>query len=274
MDCPIGTGPRFRRGRSGSTNWSPLPPCSPWTVCCPKTRPSTETFSRMRCGGGASPTSRTACTARCAPRCAIAPCCMRGYSTWTCRCAIRPRAGHVRSRFAAAGCRHIQMVRTVRTIEDVAHDCRRIAMSRLEGVSDSDAGLGAKIAFFFTKRKLAKMTGLETAEMLEPLRMYAHIPRLLNAYGRLEQAESKLDILSPRHRALAELKSATTVRCEYCIDLGSQIARQWGITDEELLGMADYQNASCFSHLDKLILEYATAISRTPVEVSDELFDA
>jgi AhpD family alkylhydroperoxidase len=166
------------------------------------------------------------------------------------------------------------MVRIVRTIEDVAHDCRRIAMSRLEGVSDRDAGLGAKIAFFFTKRKLAKMTGLETAEMLEPLRMYAHIPRLLNAYGRLEQAESKLDILSPRHRALAELKSATTVRCEYCIDLGSQIAREWGITDEELLAMADYQNATCFSDVDKLILEYSTAISRTPVQVSDQLFDA
>jgi alkylhydroperoxidase family enzyme len=93
-------------------------------------------------------------------------------------------------------------------------------MPRIAGVSDRDAGLGAKIAFFFTKRRLAKMTGLETATMLEPLRMYAHIPKLLNAYGRLELAESKLDILSPRHRALAELKSATTVRCEYCIDLG------------------------------------------------------
>lgn len=147
-------------------------------------------------------------------------------------------------------------------------------MSRLPGVSDHDAGLGARIAFFFTRRKLAQMAGLETAGMLEPLRMYAHIPRLLSAYGKLEQAESKLDILSPRHRALAELKSATTVRCEYCIDLGSQIARQWGITDEELLGMADYQNAVCFSDVDKLILQYATALSRTPVEVSDQLFAA
>ncbi len=146
--------------------------------------------------------------------------------------------------------------------------------ARLPGISDRDAGIGAKIAFFFTKRKLAKMTGLQAAGMLEPLRMYAHIPRLLNAYGRLEQAESKLDMLSPRHRALAELKSATTVRCEYCIDLGSQIARQWGITDEELLAMADFRNASCFSDVDKLILEYATAISRTPVEVSDQLFEA
>ncbi len=147
-------------------------------------------------------------------------------------------------------------------------------MPRIQGVSDRDAGLGAKIAFFFTKRKLAQMAGLETAGMLEPLRMYAHIPRLLSAYGKLEQAESKLDVLSPRHRALAELKSATTVRCEYCIDLGSQIARQWGLTDEELLALSDYRHASCFSELDKLILEYATAMSRTPVEVSDELFDA
>ncbi|MGO8852274.1 carboxymuconolactone decarboxylase family protein [Mycobacterium sp.] len=147
-------------------------------------------------------------------------------------------------------------------------------MPRLQGVSDRDAGPVAKIAFFFTRRKLARMAGLETAGMLEPLRMYAHIPPLLNAYGRLEQAESRLDVLSPRHRALAELKSATTVRCEYCIDLGSQIARQWGITDDELLALSDYRNASCFSDVDKLILEYATAVSRTPVEVSDRLFNA
>ena len=69
-------------------------------------------------------------------------------------------------------------------------------MTRLQGVSDRDAGLGAKIAFFFTKRKLAQMTGLETAGMLEPLRMYAHIPRLLSAYrqartGRVETGRSQ-----------------------------------------------------------------------------------
>ncbi|OBA62957.1 4-carboxymuconolactone decarboxylase [Mycobacterium sp. 1100029.7] len=147
-------------------------------------------------------------------------------------------------------------------------------MSRLQGVSDHDAGLGAKIAFFFTKRKLTQLAGRETAGMLEPLRMYAHIPKLLSAYGKLEQAESALDMLSPRHRALAELKAATTVRCEYCIDLGSQIARRWGLSDEELLALADYRNAACFSEVDMLILDYATAMSRTPVEVTDQLFDA
>jgi AhpD family alkylhydroperoxidase len=147
-------------------------------------------------------------------------------------------------------------------------------MPRITGVSDRDATLGTKIAFFFTKRHFKQMTGGETESMLEPLRMYAYVPKLLNAIGRLELAESKIDVLSPRHRALAELKSATVVKCEYCIDLGSQIARSWGLTDEELLAMSNYQSARCFSDVDKLILEYATAISRTPVEVSDELFDA
>ncbi|MDC8974530.1 carboxymuconolactone decarboxylase family protein [Mycobacterium marinum] len=147
-------------------------------------------------------------------------------------------------------------------------------MSRLVGVSDHDAGIAAKIAFFFTKRKLARMAGLAPADMLEPLRMYAHIPRLLNAYGRLEQAESKLDVLTARHRALAELKAATTVGCQYCIDLGSQIARELGISDQELLALANYRDASCFSEVDRLILDYAAAISRTPVAVSDELFAA
>lgn len=147
-------------------------------------------------------------------------------------------------------------------------------MPRLDGISDRDAALGARIAFFVTKRRFTQMTGRETATMIEPLRLYAHIPKLLAAYGRLEQAESKLDMLSPRQRALAELKSATTARCEFCIDLGSQIARGLGFTDEELLALSDHRNASCFSEVEKLILDYAAAITRTPVEVSDKLFDA
>ncbi|RUP05806.1 MAG: carboxymuconolactone decarboxylase family protein [Mycobacterium sp.] len=145
---------------------------------------------------------------------------------------------------------------------------------RLAGVSDRDAGLGARIAFYFTRRRFKQMTGRETAAMLEPLRMYAHIPHLLRAYGRLEQAEAKLDLLSPRQRALAELKSATTAHCEFCIDLGSQIARGLGFTDEELLALSHHRDASCFSEVEKLILDYAATITRTPVEVSDELFDA
>jgi AhpD family alkylhydroperoxidase len=147
-------------------------------------------------------------------------------------------------------------------------------MPRLPGVSDRDAGLVTKIVFYIMKRRFTKMTGHQSDTMLDPLRMYAHVPKLLNGYGRLEQAAGKVHLLDLRHRALAELKAATTTRCEYCIDLGSRVARDWGLGDEELLALPRYRSASCFSDVDKLVLDYATAMSRTPAEVSDELVAA
>ena len=147
-------------------------------------------------------------------------------------------------------------------------------MARLPAVSDRDAGVGTKIAYFFMKRHFRALAGRETDTMLDPIRMYAHIPKLLSGYGKLEQAANNVHLLDLRHRALAELKAATTARCEYCIDLGSRISREWGLSDEELVALADYRNASCFSDVDKLVLDYATAMTRTPVQVTDELFDA
>ncbi|HZE15952.1 MAG TPA: carboxymuconolactone decarboxylase family protein, partial [Mycobacterium sp.] len=41
-------------------------------------------------------------------------------------------------------------------------------MPRLTGVSDRDAGLSAKIAYYFTKRRFKQMTGRETETMIEP----------------------------------------------------------------------------------------------------------
>ncbi len=106
-------------------------------------------------------------------------------------------------------------------------------MARLPEVSGRDAGLSAKIAYYFMKRQFKRLTGREDETMLGPIRVYAHIPKLLAGYGKLEQAVAKVHLLPLRHRALAELKAATTCRCEYCIDLGSRISRDWGLTDED-----------------------------------------
>lgn len=147
-------------------------------------------------------------------------------------------------------------------------------MARIEGVSTSKAGLYVKLAYHFTRRSLARLTGRKTKRMIEPLEMYAHVPGLLKGVAAVEQATAKLHRIPLRLRALAELKAATLVQCEYCIDLGSQISRGWGLTDEELLALPRYRTNSLFSDLDKLVLDYAVGMSRTPVEVSDELFEA
>ncbi|HVW41942.1 MAG TPA: carboxymuconolactone decarboxylase family protein [Amycolatopsis sp.] len=140
-------------------------------------------------------------------------------------------------------------------------------------ISPRRAPLRVRLVYHFVRRGLAKVTGRDTAKVIEPLQMYAHVPALFSGYVRLERATAALHGLEPRLHALAELKAATLTHCEYCIDLGSAIAHRWGLTDAELLALPDHVSSPLFSDLDKLVLDYAVAMSRTPVEVPDTLFD-
>jgi 4-carboxymuconolactone decarboxylase len=144
-------------------------------------------------------------------------------------------------------------------------------MARIPTIDSKHASASTRLAYFFTARLLRRLSGSGPDSMLAPVQLYAHLPRLLRAYGQLELATSKLHGLSDRHRALAELKAATMTNCEYCIDLGSQVARQWGLSDAELLALPTYASSDLFTPIDKLVLDYATAMSSTPVDVDDQL---
>jgi AhpD family alkylhydroperoxidase len=147
-------------------------------------------------------------------------------------------------------------------------------MARIKGVTGADAGLFTKLAYYFTRKGMKDATGREPEGMLEPLEMFAHLPNLLKAYGKLEQATAKLDALDKRTRALAELKASTVVQCEYCIDLGSAVSRGWGLSDDEMLALPFHKTSPLFGDRDRLVLDFAVAMCSTPVEVSDELVTA
>jgi 4-carboxymuconolactone decarboxylase len=147
-------------------------------------------------------------------------------------------------------------------------------MARLPRIPAADAGLSTKIAYLFTRRAMREMTGRAPRDMLEPLEVFANVPALMRGYGRLEQTAAKVRLLDERHRLLAELRAATMTECEYCIDIGSQVARRRGLSDEELLALAAYRDSPLFSEVDRLVLDYATGMSRTPVDVPDALFAA
>src|ERR1700736_6010201 len=88
----------------------------------------------------------------------------------------------------------------------------------------------------------------------------------------MEDAPAKLRRVDERLKVLAELKAATLTQCEYCIDIGSQIARRAGISEEQLLALPRYRDSELFDETEKLVLDYAVGMTRTPVSVSDELF--
>jgi alkylhydroperoxidase family enzyme len=90
--------------------------------------------------------------------------------------------------------------------------------------------------------------------------------------GRFNQAVRKGKTVDERIKNLVELKGAQMIGCEYCVDLGSQICRNSGFSDEELLALPRYQSSDLFTEREKAALDYTVAVMRTPVEVTDELF--
>jgi alkylhydroperoxidase family enzyme len=58
------------------------------------------------------------------------------------------------------------------------------------------------------------------------------------------------------------------------MDIGSAVGRQAGVTEEQLRDLPVYTQSPAFSTLEKLVIEYAVHITRTPVDVPDELFAA
>jgi alkylhydroperoxidase family enzyme len=147
-------------------------------------------------------------------------------------------------------------------------------MARIEGVSKSEAGLVVKLVYRFGPRMMRKLTGRDpqTGDGLEPMKIWAYQPKMMTGMGRFNQAVRKGKTVEERIKNLVELKGAQMIGCEYCVDLGSQICRNSGFSDSELLALPRYQSSELFTDREKAALDYTVAVMRTPVEVTDELF--
>jgi 4-carboxymuconolactone decarboxylase len=147
-------------------------------------------------------------------------------------------------------------------------------MARIQGVSKRKAGPMVKLVYRFGPRMTKKMTGRapQSGSGMEPVEIWAHQPKMMMGMGKFNQAVRKGKSVDERIKNLVELKGAQMIGCEYCVDLGSQICRHSGFSDEELLALTRYRQSDLFTEREKLALDYTVAVMRTPVEVSDELF--
>jgi alkylhydroperoxidase family enzyme len=147
-------------------------------------------------------------------------------------------------------------------------------MARIQGVARDQAGPMVKLVYWFMRKGMKKLTGREAAHGsgIEPIEIWAHRPKMMSGMGKFQQAVRKGRTVDERLKNLVELKGAQMIGCEFCMDLGSQICRNSGFSDEELLALPRYRQSALFTEREKLALDYAVAVMRTPVEVTDELF--
>jgi alkylhydroperoxidase family enzyme len=148
-------------------------------------------------------------------------------------------------------------------------------MARIDGVGQADAGLRVRIIYWLMRKGMTKLTGRPPApgrSGIEPIEIWAHQPKMMSGMGKFQQAVRKAHAVDERLKNLVELKGAQMIGCEFCVDLGSQICRNSGLSDAVLLALPRYRQSDLFSEREKLALDYTVAVMRTPVEVSDELF--
>ncbi len=147
-------------------------------------------------------------------------------------------------------------------------------MARIEGVSKDQAGPMVKLVYRFMTRGTKKLTGRDAARGsgIEPLEVWAYQPKMMTAMGKFQGAVRKGSLVDERTKNLVELKGAQMIGCEYCVDLGSQICRNSGFSDAELLALPRYRQSDLFTDREKLALDFAVGVMRTPVDVSDDLF--
>ncbi len=80
-------------------------------------------------------------------------------------------------------------------------------MARLEGISDSQAGLVTKQVFNAAKRMLGRVP--------DPLRLMAHCPPVMFAVGAFEMAWGKAKSVDPVLKDLCQLKVSQMVGCVF-----------------------------------------------------------
>jgi AhpD family alkylhydroperoxidase len=147
-------------------------------------------------------------------------------------------------------------------------------MARMQGVPKSHAGPIVSLVYRFGPRMMKKLAGRDPqiGSGMEPMEIWAYQPKMMMGMGRFNQAVRKGKAVDERTKNLLELKGAQMIGCEFCVDLGSQICRNSGLSDEELLALPRYRQSALFTEREKLALDYTVAVMRTPVEVTDELF--
>ncbi|MHB1405533.1 MAG: carboxymuconolactone decarboxylase family protein [Desulfitobacteriaceae bacterium] len=121
------------------------------------------------------------------------------------------------------------------------------------------------------------ITKLVTGKDLLPPKLLAWYPKTAIGSGILESlvADGNKD-LDKRILKLVRLQSSFTVSCPFCIDMNSFEFDKVGITEEEmsaLQGRTEQSKVKTFSDREKLAMEYAKCVSKSPLSFPAPLIE-
>jgi AhpD family alkylhydroperoxidase len=123
-------------------------------------------------------------------------------------------------------------------------------------------------------RRMTYRTARRTyGRQLEPMQVLGHHRPLLTGVGVVSLAFERYSrSVDRRLKHLAMLRTSQLIGCEWCLDFGSYLAQQAGLGEAKLRALSGWRESELFEPVERLVLEYTEGMTRTPLDVSDELF--
>lgn len=135
-------------------------------------------------------------------------------------------------------------------------DEARVPQAEITGV------LGA-MAKRFSRRRLGQVP--------EPLGVMFHNRPVLKAlFGFFGKAD-RWDACDPQLKSFAHMAAVSLVGCGFCLDLGYFQAHNERLDVEKAREVPRWRESDAFTPLERDVMEYAEAMTRTPPEVTDEM---
>ena len=101
--------------------------------------------------------------------------------------------------------------------------------------------------------------------------VYWHHRKVLKAVLGFEQKVAKWDRLDEDLKSYAQLASAGVIGCSWCLDFGYFKARNDGLDLAKVREVPRWRESDVFTETERAVLEYAEAMSTTPLGVTDEM---
>ena len=119
--------------------------------------------------------------------------------------------------------------------------------------------------FFWNQRR-------KYGKVLDAALLWARSPRLFLAvailYGAIDRRSSPIP---PGLRSLLTVRVSQLNHCRFCVDLNSATVLKRGIGEDKLWALEEWRASNLFDERERIALEYAEAITRSDLEVTDDL---
>jgi AhpD family alkylhydroperoxidase len=121
--------------------------------------------------------------------------------------------------------------------------------------------LSYRIAEWFIRRRFG--------EALDSFGAMSHHPQVSKTFGQWEQRSPRCRRVDVKVKDLADLAAAIKIGCPWCTDLGYWVLHRHGIPREKIEAVPRWRDSKLFEPLERLVMEYAEAMTATPPTVDD-----